>query len=244
MVKNTSSFPLDRLSVSKTQLMIGLSKVVANRGSAPLMAMPCHWFAEVASCTVLIGKPTDADLERSPAVHLAGPHEWDPSVLDYTHPSGDGEPPWSNDPDERFDPSIDEFGDYTQRSIQMLSILENSSISLTHTPTLGANQHFVRSNKHVVNNDTHDYEKFRLYFGWVNAESVQKTMEQCTQWGVSVTKYILYKKHLKSRNPALHIPWRHEPVATDTVFSDTPAVYSGVKQAQVFVGRDNLVADA
>ena len=34
-------------------------------------------------------------------MHLTRPHEWDPSVLDYTHPSGDGEPPWSNDPDER-----------------------------------------------------------------------------------------------------------------------------------------------
>ena len=52
------------------------------------------------------------------------------------------------------------------------------------------------------------------------------------------------KKHLKSRNPALNIPRRHEAVATDTVFSDTPAVHSGVKQAQVFVGRDTLVADA
>ena len=53
------------------------------------------------------------------------------------------------------------------------------------------------------------------------------------------------KKHLKSRNPAIFIPRRHEPVATDTVFSDTPAVESGVKQAQVvFVGRDTLVAGA
>ena len=34
----------------------------------------------------LIGKATDADLERYPAVHLTGPHEWDPSVLDYTYP--------------------------------------------------------------------------------------------------------------------------------------------------------------
>ena len=49
-----------------------------------------------------------------PAVHLTGPHEWDPSVLDYTHPSHDGELPWSNEPDERFafDPNFDEFGDY------------------------------------------------------------------------------------------------------------------------------------
>ena len=52
------------------------------------------------------------------------------------------------------------------------------------------------------------------------------------------------KKHLKSRNPALNIPRRHEAVATDTVFSDTPAVDSGVKQARVFAGRDTLVADA
>ena len=65
----------------------------------------------------ILGKPTDKDLERYPAVHLTGPHEWDPSVLDYTHPSGDGEPPWSNDHDERFafDPNFDEFGDYTQK---------------------------------------------------------------------------------------------------------------------------------
>ena len=49
---------------------------------------------------------------------------------------------------------------------------------------------------------------------------------------------------MKSRNPAIIIPRRHEPVATDVVFSDTPAVDSGVKQAHVIVGRDTLVADA
>ena len=37
----------------------------------------------------ILGKPTDKDLERYPALHLTGPHEWDPSVLDYTHQSGD-----------------------------------------------------------------------------------------------------------------------------------------------------------
>ena len=63
-------------------------------------------------------------------------------------------------------------------------------------------------------------------------------MEQSTQWGVSLPNTFPMKKHLKSRNPALKIPRRHEAVATDTVFSDTPAVDSGVKQAQVLVGRD------
>ena len=75
------------------------------------------------------GEPTDEDWKRYPAVHLMGPHEWYPSVLDYTLPSGDGEPPWSNDADERFtfDPKFDECGDYTQRVIQTLCILDDSS---------------------------------------------------------------------------------------------------------------------
>ena len=185
-------------------------------------------------------------MERYPAVHLTGPHEWDPSVLDYTNPSCDGEPPWSNDPDERytFDPNFDEFGDYTQRAIQTLSILDDSSSTLTPCSTLMANQHVLRTNQHDVSPETPDYEKFRPYFGWVNVDTVQKTMEQSTQWGVSIPDTFPMKKHLKSRNPALNIPRRHEPVATDTVFSDTPAVDSCVKQAQVFVGRDTLVADA
>ena len=51
----------------------------------------------------LLGKPSDEDLDRYLAVHLTRPHEWDPSVLDFTHPSGDGEPPWSNDQNERYD---------------------------------------------------------------------------------------------------------------------------------------------
>ena len=189
----------------------------------------------------ILGKSTDKDLERYPTVHLTGPHEWDPPVLDYTHPSGDGEPPWSNDPDERstFDPNFDEFGDYKKRAIQNLSILDDSLSTLTPCPTFTANQHDFRTYQHAVNHEAPDYEKFRPYFGWVNVDTVHKSMEQSTQWGVSLPNTFPMKKHLKSRNPA-----RHEAVATDTVFSDTPAVDSGVKKAQVFVGRDTLVADA
>ena len=64
-------------------------------------------------------------------------------------------------------------------------------------------------------------------------------MEQSTQWGVSLPNTFPMKKHIKSRNPALNIPRRHEDV-----FSDTPAVNSGVKLDQVFVHKDTLVADA
>ena len=151
--------------------------------------------------------------------------------LGLTHPSGDGEPRWSNDPNERssFDPNFDEFGNYTQRAIQTLSILDDSSSTLTPSPTFMANQHEFRTYQHDVTHEAPDYEKFRPYFGWVNVDTVQKTMELFTQWGVSLPNTFPMKKHLKSRNPALNIPRRHEAVATDTVFSDTPAVDSGVK---------------
>ena len=106
------------------------------------------------------------------------------------------------------------------------------------------NQHVSRTYKHDVSPETPDYEKFWPYYSWVNVDTVQKTMEQSTQWGVSLPNTFPMKKHIKSRTPALNIPRKQEAVATDTVFSDTPAVDSGVKQAQVFVGRDTLVADA
>ena len=59
----------------------------------------------------------------------------------------------------------------------------------------------------------------------------------------SINWHLPYEKHLKSRNPALNVQRTHEAVATDTVYSDTPPVDSGVKQAQLFVGKESLVSD-
>ena len=42
-----------------------------------------------------LGKPTDEELVKYPSVHLICIHEWDHSVLDYSHPEGDGEPVWA-----------------------------------------------------------------------------------------------------------------------------------------------------
>ena len=51
------------------------------------------------------------------------------------------------------------------------------------------------------------------------------------------------RNHFKSRIPAFNITCRNEAVATDTIFSDTPAIDSGVTMAQIFVGEDFLVSD-
>ena len=65
----------------------------------------------------LLGKPTDADLNTYPHVLLTGHHEWDPSILDYTHPTTSGDPTWAPDPSQcgTHDPRIDEFGNFKGR---------------------------------------------------------------------------------------------------------------------------------
>ena len=46
----------------------------------------------------ILAKPTDVELVKYPSVHLTSIHEWDPSVLDYSHPECDREPVWVIDP--------------------------------------------------------------------------------------------------------------------------------------------------
>ena len=60
--------------------------------------------------------------------------------------------------------------------------------------------------------------------------------------GVTSTRFPM-RKHFKSRFPAFNIPCTNEAVAMDTIFSDTPAIDSGVTMAQIFVGKDSLVSD-
>ena len=63
-----------------------------------------HGYATPLQCRTvlmymnLLGKPTDEDLDTFTHVLLTGPHEWVPSVQDYTHPATAGDPTWATDP--------------------------------------------------------------------------------------------------------------------------------------------------
>ena len=41
----------------------------------------------------------------------------------------------------------------------------------------------------------------------------------------------------------MNVRRRNEPVATDTVYSDTPAIDDGSTSAQIFVGTETLLTD-
>ena len=126
----------------------------------------------------ILGKPTDQDLDQYPHVPLTSPHEWDPSVLDYSHPNTCGDPSWAPEPSawDQHDPRIDECGNIHTRAIHTLSIL-------CDTPSTSIQKHDQKPS-------TIDYNKLKPYFGWVNAETIKKTLENSTQWAVTSTRFL------------------------------------------------------
>ena len=147
----------------------------------------------------ILGKPTDQDLDQYPHVLLTSPHEWDPSLLDSSHPNTHGYPSWAPHPSVRdqHDPRIDNCGHIHHRTVHTLSILSDK-------PNI-----FVKENDQQPT--TIDYNKLDPYFGWVNADTIKKTFENSTQWAISSTRFPM-RKHFKSRFPAFNIPCRNEAV--------------------------------
>jgi hypothetical protein len=103
---------------------------------------------------------------------------------------------------------------------------------------------------HTFKVQTPDYDKLRRLFGWMPTKTVKKTFETTTPQYARMPNSTILKKQYKSPFPespfpALNVKCRadDEPVATDTVFSDTPAIDSGERCAQIFVGTETLVTD-
>ena len=97
---------------------------------------------------------------------------------------------------------------------------------------------------HESNHAEQDWKSFRCYFGWQFEQVIQDTYKVAYRFGGTIPHHDYLKKHFKSRNPVFNIPRRNEPVATDTIFSDTPAINDGSTMAQFFVGKDTLVCNA
>ena len=88
-----------------------------------------------------------------------------------------------------------------------------------------------------------DYEALHPYFLNASQETVEKTIKATTQFGRDFVLGSSIKNTFCSPFPACNVLRRHEPVATDTVNSSTPAVDNGCTAAQYFVGRNSYVAD-
>ncbi len=87
-----------------------------------------------------------------------------------------------------------------------------------------------------------DADKLRPLFGWMPSKTIKKTFEHTTQFA-RMPAGVHLKQHYRSPNPALNVSRRNESVATDTIFSDVPAINGGETMAQIFVGTDTAVTD-
>jgi len=93
------------------------------------------------------------------------------------------------------------------------------------------------SNVYDININPPDYEAERIYFLNVPQDVVRRTRNATTNFYQSVGANGTIRNSYRSRFPAANIERRNEPVATDTVYTDTPAYNGGQTCAQVFVGR-------
>ena len=182
-----------------------------------------------------LGRPTDQDMDTYPHVFFTSPDEWDPSVLDHDPPPLDGLDP-SQVLDQPFgDPMFDAYGDFNERIIANLNIL------LDAPPE---DYGLYIANLHQGSSQEPDWNALRPFFAWTSPSSIQDTFNVTTRHGSAPHTQDYIKKHFKPRNPVFNIPRHSEAVATDTIFSDTPAVDDGSTMAQFFCGRDTLVCDA
>ena len=189
-----------------------------------------------------LGRPTDQDMDTYPHVFFTSPDEWDPSVLDHDPPHLDGLDP-SQVSDQPFDdPMFDAYGDFNERIISNLNILLDAPPGDCGSYTLTSSVSTV--NFHQSSPQEPDWNALRPFFAWTSPSSIKDTFNVTTRHGTAPHTQDYIKKDFKSRNPVFNIPRCSEAVATDTIFSDTPAVDDGSTMAQFFCGRDTLVCDA
>ena len=164
------------------------------------------------------------------------------SVLDHDPPHLDGLDP-SQVSDQPFgDPMFDAYGDFNERIIANLNILLDAPPGDCGSYT--SNYSVSTVNLYQSSPQEPDWNALRPFFAWTSPSSIKDTFNVTTRHGTAPHTLDYIKKHFKSRNPVFNIPRHSEAVATDTIFSDTPAVDDGSTMAQFFCGRDTLVCDA
>jgi transposase InsO family protein len=105
-----------------------------------------------------------------------------------------------------------------------------------------ADSHPNHHGPHMVAEAPHDYDALHPRFTWLPTDIIKKTFDVTTQYARMPLNTIL-RKCFKSPNPAVNVRRRDEPMATDTIQSDVPAIYGGEKYEQIFVGTTSLVTD-
>ena len=174
-----------------------------------------------------IGRSTDQDMDTYPHVPITSPDEWDHNQV----------------PDQLFgDPMFDTHGGFNQPIIPNLNNLLDAPPGDCESCTEISS--VFTANLHQSSPQEPDWNTQRPSLAWTSPSSIKDTFNVTTRHGTAPNTQDYIKNHFKPRNPVSSIPRCSEDLATDTIFSDTPAVDDGSTMAQFFCGHDTLVCDA
>ncbi len=183
---------------------------------------------------------TNKEWDDLPHVIMTADVEWDPTIIDCKIEDGEEWFDTMQDlPEPDPDPLFDEFGDY--RHIQHVAQVVVNSNNIDNHVIKDYNDVLQLYNQNVMPSKI-DYESYRPKLAWLPVDVVKKTFERTTQF-YRMPMGTNLKKRYKSPFPACNVHRRDEPVATDTVYSDTPAIDSGITAAQLFVCTESMVCD-
>ena len=101
----------------------------------------------------------------------------------------------------------------------------------------------IFSHPTVVQPKSRDYESLRPLFLQQYIDVIKRTFEANTQFARTKIGILQLKNTFKNSFPACNVHRHNEAVATDTAFSDVPAIDDGYTVSQIFEGREILVAD-
>jgi hypothetical protein len=136
---------------------------------------------------------------------------------------------------DKFHDALEQFADDPDSVINVVIYRANRAHYVCDHET-------VEAAPKVVMTSEPDYGQLRPCLGWLSIDAIKKTFERTTQLARMPMSTIL-KKCYKSPNPALNVHPRDKPVATDTIYSDPPAIDCGISSAQLFVGTKTHTAD-
>jgi hypothetical protein len=99
-----------------------------------------------------------------------------------------------------------------------------------------------QTNEYQIIKTQQDFAQLLPNFAWLPENVVKHTFKNTTQYARMPMSTVL-KKHSKLPFPALNVHPCEEALATGTVYSNVPAVDSGVTIAQLFVGITSTDCD-
>jgi hypothetical protein len=174
---------------------------------------------------------TNKEWDLLPHVVLTGDGDWNSSVLD--HSLTDNEQ-WydavSDFPDAMDGSLFDAEGNY--RSLHVVDLFITDSILDNHIiPDL---PWLYQAHEHQIIKNQQDFAHLRPNFAWLPENVVKHTFKNTTQYARMPMSTVL-KKHYKLPFPTLNVHRCEEALATNTVYSNVPAVVSGVTIDQLLL---------